>query len=58
MLNFIEFKSVNLIYSSSKMIGPIDFNLAQGECLALVGPNGAGKSSIIQLLLNLRPPDS
>jgi len=34
----------------------VDFDLRQGECLALVGANGAGKSTILKLLSKITRP--
>jgi peptide/nickel transport system ATP-binding protein len=36
-------------------LGPLDFDIAAGECLALVGPSGSGKSLTAASLLGLLP---
>jgi lipopolysaccharide transport system ATP-binding protein len=36
----------------------VDFDLKQGESLALVGANGAGKTTILKLLANITKPTS
>jgi lipopolysaccharide transport system ATP-binding protein len=36
----------------------INFELTEGECLALVGANGAGKTTILKLLSNITKPTS
>jgi ATPase subunit of ABC transporter with duplicated ATPase domains len=33
------------------VLGPLDFELAWGERVAIAGPNGAGKTSLVQALL-------
>ncbi len=37
-------------------LGPLDFDVAAGECLAIVGPNGAGKTTLLRCLAGLRAP--
>jgi ABC-type microcin C transport system duplicated ATPase subunit YejF len=38
------------------LLGPLDLDLATGECLAIVGESGAGKSLTTLALLGLLPP--
>ena len=50
----ISFESVRFSYParvSDVVLGPVSFNIARGETVALVGPSGAGKSTVIQLIL-------
>ena len=35
----------------------VDFNIARGECVAILGPNGSGKSTLVRLLSTLLLPD-
>ncbi len=37
-------------------LGPIDFDLYQGEFLSIVGPSGCGKSTLLELLAGLAEP--
>ncbi|WP_456389877.1 ABC transporter ATP-binding protein [Profundibacter sp.] len=39
------------------MIGPISFDLADGECVAITGPSGAGKSVLLRAIVDLDPND-
>ncbi len=38
-----------------RIVGPVDLDVAAGECLIIVGPNGAGKTSLLRLLTGLLP---
>ena len=31
----------------------VDFDIARGECVAILGPNGSGKSTLVRLLSTL-----
>ncbi len=42
--------------ASTTLLGPLEFALHAGECLAIVGESGAGKSLATQALLGLLPP--
>lgn len=38
-------------------LGPVDFELAHGEVLAVIGPSGSGKSLLLRALADLDPND-
>ncbi|HEX9944723.1 MAG TPA: ABC transporter ATP-binding protein [Thermoanaerobaculia bacterium] len=38
------------------ILGPLDLEVIQGECLAVVGPNGAGKTTLLRCLTGLLRP--
>jgi iron complex transport system ATP-binding protein len=38
------------------ILGPLDVEVVQGECLAVVGPNGAGKTTLLRCLTGLLRP--
>jgi len=40
---------------ATKLIGPISFDVAAGECLALMGASGAGKSLLLRAIVDLDP---
>ena len=33
-----------------RLAAPVDFELLEGECIALTGPNGSGKSTVLEML--------
>lgn len=39
----------------SAQLGPVSFELAAGECVAVVGESGAGKSVLLRMLADLDP---
>jgi len=45
-------------FGSQLALAPTDFELADGEAVALVGPNGAGKSTLLALLAGALQPSS
>lgn len=54
----LRFESVRYGYDPEHpVIGPVDFVVREGECVAITGPSGAGKSTIAQLLVRLADPD-
>ena len=42
-------------YGEVEAVKGISFELAEGECLAMVGPNGAGKTTTVEILEGFRP---
>ena len=39
----------------TERVGPFDFSLRPGECLAVTGPSGAGKSLMLRMIADLDP---
>lgn len=56
-MNLIEGKKLVKNFKNKQVIQGIDFEIRQGEILALIGPNGVGKSTTIAMLLGILPPD-
>jgi ATP-binding cassette subfamily B protein len=44
--------------NTAKSIDDIDFEITQGQIIAIVGPNGAGKSTLARLICRLYDPDA
>lgn len=40
---------------ATDLIGPVSFDIAAGECVALMGPSGAGKSLLLRAIADLDP---
>ena len=59
---FIELIDVNLSFKTKagplKILNDVNFQVMQGEAVALVGPSGSGKSSLLMLLGGLEQPSS
>jgi ABC-2 type transport system ATP-binding protein len=45
-------------FGQTTALEPVDFEVVEGEGLALVGPNGAGKSTLLALLAGALEPSS
>ena len=44
-------------YNSRKVVNAVDFDVAQGEAVALLGLNGAGKTTCFDIVVGLVKPD-
>lgn len=49
---------VVLARGERRIVGPVDFDLSEGQSLAVRGPNGAGKSTLLRALAGLLPVES
>lgn len=49
---------VSLRLGQREVLRSIDFQIAAGECVALVGNNGSGKTSLLRVLAGLIEPDA
>jgi ABC-type sugar transport system ATPase subunit len=53
----LETRGVRKAYGSVEALRGVDFEIRQGETVALVGDNGAGKSTLIKVLCGAHSPD-
>ena len=58
MERFLTLRSIDKHFPGVHALKSVDFELSQGECLALLGENGAGKSTLIKILGGAHSPDS
>jgi len=56
----VQIKDVCFKYedSNSQTLSYIEFQVFQGETVAIVGPSGAGKSTLVDIILGILKPDS
>jgi lipoprotein-releasing system ATP-binding protein len=53
----IEIKNIRKSYGPLEVLKGVNFNINQGEIMAIVGASGAGKSTLLQILGTLDKPD-
>jgi ABC-type branched-subunit amino acid transport system ATPase component len=49
---------VDVAYDSVQVLFAVDFEVEQGEIVALLGTNGAGKSTLLKAISGLQPPSA
>lgn len=54
----VEVCDIRFSFGKKFQLGPINFSVAKGECLALLGENGSGKSTLLNLLTGELMPSS
>jgi ABC-type Mn2+/Zn2+ transport system ATPase subunit len=52
----IRTRNLGIGYSNSVVVADINFELRQGEAIALIGTNGSGKSTLLKTIVGLLPP--
>lgn len=54
----IEAKNIRKSFGTLEVLKGVDFEVTQGEIVAIMGASGAGKSTLLQILGTLLTPDS
>jgi putative ABC transport system ATP-binding protein len=53
----LEVRNVSKSFAGRRVLGPVSFDLAEGEFCAVTGPSGSGKSTFLNLAGFLDTPD-
>lgn len=56
MANILSVQNLSVGYKEKKVASRINFELLEGELVAIVGINGIGKSTLLKTLARLQPP--
>lgn len=52
---YIQAKALDIGYTNDVVVANINFELEQGEAIALIGTNGCGKSTLLKTIVGLLP---
>jgi branched-chain amino acid transport system ATP-binding protein len=56
-MNLLSAQGLSKAFGENRAVDGVDFNVRQGEFLALIGSNGAGKTTLVNLVSGLMQPD-
>ena len=54
----IELRNVHKRFGKQVVLNGVDFEVREGETVALMGPSGTGKSVLLKTIIGLIQPDS
>ncbi len=57
-MSYIQVENLSLIRGDKPVLHQIQFDMTQGETLAIIGPSGSGKSSLLRCFNRLDEPQS
>ena len=57
-MDLLAARALTKSFGENRAVDGVDFNVRQGEFLALIGSNGAGKTTLVNLISGLMTPDS
>ena len=57
-MSLLTTRALAISFGENRAVDSVDFNVEQGEVLALIGSNGAGKTTLVNLVSGLLRPDS
>ncbi|MGZ9414015.1 ABC transporter ATP-binding protein [Mycoplasma sp. 5370] len=58
MKKIISLKNINKFYGHKKVLENFNFDIYQGERIALLGGNGSGKSTTVEIIARIKKPTS
>ncbi|USG65640.1 ABC transporter ATP-binding protein [Brevibacillus ruminantium] len=56
MTALLEVQDLSRDFGGVRAVNQVDFQVQQGEIVALIGPNGAGKSTVLNMVSGVIPP--
>jgi len=52
----VEIRNVFFSYNGQEVLQDVNFDVAEGDFIAMIGPNGGGKTTLLRLMLGLLKP--
>lgn len=52
----VEIRNVFFSYNGQEVLHDVNFDVAEGDFIAMIGPNGGGKTTLLRLMLGLLKP--